>query len=108
MGGFSAVISGYRTLPRRHVSTNINFRKLALVGKFLIKFSSLSASDKDRRTDSRDQTKKHSAAPPGIEPSPRIFPAGLRCVFSLLLLLLFIGKPQQAFKASLQGARDIS
>ena len=26
----------------------------------------------------------------------------------LLLLLLFIGKPQQAFKASLQGARDIS
>ena len=24
------------------------------------------------------------------------------------LLLLFIGKPQQAFKASLQGARDIS
>ena len=25
-----------------------------------------------------------------------------------LLLLLFIGKRQQAFKASLQGARDIS
>ena len=28
--------------------------------------------------------------------------------FLLLLLLFFIGKPQQAFKASLQGARDIS
>ena len=29
-------------------------------------------------------------------------------ILLLLLLLLFIGKPQQAFKASLQGARDIS
>ena len=49
------------------------------------------SSDKDRRTDNRIRRKKHSAAPPGIE--PRIlrilefarswvrFPAGLRCVF---------------------------
>ena len=33
---------------------------------------------------------------------------GHACTSQLLLLLLFIGKPQQAFKASLQGARDIS
>ena len=34
--------------------------------------------------------------------------AKIICRLLLLLLLLFIGKPQQAFKASLQGARDIS
>ena len=48
-------------------STNIG-RKLALVGiipnQILFSFS----SDKDRRTDSRIGRKKHSAAPPGIEP----------------------------------------
>ena len=47
-----------------------------LSGSFLLKFSSLSAPTKIEELTAGYQTKKHSAAPPGIE--PRV----LRCVFS--------------------------
>ena len=43
------------------------FLNSLLSGSFLIKVFSFS-SEKDRRTDSRIRRKKHSAAPPGIEP----------------------------------------
>ena len=60
----------------KHAATNDNSldldpfnRKLALVGIIPIKILFSFSTDKDRRTDMQpDQTKKHSAAPPGIEP----------------------------------------
>ena len=61
---------------------NNSCRKLALVGKFLIKFSSLSAPTK---------IEEHSAAPPGI-------PAGLRCVFSsdpAVVSSIFVGAERE-------------
>ena len=62
-----------RTERRRQQKRGGKFQRASifvnslLSGSFLIKLFSFS-SDKDRRTDSRIRRKKHSAAPPGIEP----------------------------------------
>ena len=65
-------------------------RKFALVGIIPNQLFSFS-SDKDRRTDSRIRWKKHSAAPPGIEPRilrnlvARSIPGGAAlCFFRLI------------------------
>ena len=51
----------------------------------------------------------HNWGRPQQAPIKRVVgPVHMMAMLLLLLLLLFIGKPQQAFKASLQGARDIS
>ena len=54
-------------VDRRRSTSTLLFNQLLTNYWFKIKLFSFS-SDKDRRTDSRIRRKKHSAAPPGIEP----------------------------------------
>ena len=55
-------------VKKKESSIKYTHCKLALVGKFLIKFSSLSAPTKIEELTAGSEEKKHSAAPPGIEP----------------------------------------